>query len=94
MNVLKGLTIDGKTATSLVASGTLAACRAAAVALGMGAERLEGRILSFDSAGAIYAPVDETRPNRIVYAGGGMVQRCRDDYAIVIPAAKLEGVAL
>ena len=80
-----GLEIIGVTKDSVVLAGTLASCKRIAAAHGMEIEKHEGSILSSNCGVATYAPVNESRPNRILYAGGGMIQRGRDDYSIVIP---------
>ena len=80
-----GLEFTAQTLTSVVLSGTLANCKRIAAAHGMEIDRTEGRIVSCDGDNAIYSPTSGDKPNRIVYKNGGMIQRCANDYAIVIP---------
>lgn len=84
------LEVCGETADSVVLSGTLAACKRIAFAHGMEIERYEGTIVSSNGGHATCAPVSESRPNRILFKTGGLIQRCRDDYAVVIPRSVWE----
>jgi hypothetical protein len=56
-----------------------------AFAYGMEIEKYEGRITGFVGRTATYLPVDEAKPNAIIFKGGGLIQRGRDNYALVMP---------
>lgn len=80
-----GLTLISETTTNVVLSGSLAACKRMAAAHGMEIEQYEGRIESCKGGHAVYVPVDQSKPNRILFKDGGMIQKCRDDYSLVMP---------
>lgn len=80
-----GLEKIAETETSVVLTGSLANCKRIAAAHGMEVDSYEGCLVSCDGSHAVYAPVDESKPNRIWYKNGGLIQRGRDDYSVVIP---------
>jgi len=80
-----GLDLIATTLDNVVLSGTLTDCKRMAAAHGMEVASIEGQILGTVGGVATYAAPDPKSPNRILYAGGGMIQRCRDDYALLIP---------
>lgn len=82
-----GLELLATTTTGAVLCGSLANCKRMAAAHGMEVDKYEGRLLSYVNGFATTAPVDMTQPVRITYKNGGMVQKCVDDYTLVIPMA-------
>lgn len=82
-----GLQLVATTADNVVLAGSLADCKRMAAAHGMDIQGYEGCILGAVGGIATYQQLDAARPNRIVYVGGGMIQRGRDDYSLVMPRA-------
>lgn len=82
-----GLQHTATTNDSILFSGSLGNCKRMAAAHGMEVEKCEGAILSSDCGHAIYAPVNESAPMRVLYRNGGMIQKCQSDYTLVMPLA-------
>lgn len=80
-----GLNLINKTTTSVVFSGELSACKRMAFAHGMEISNYEGQTVACNGGRSIQTPVDTKNPNRIWFVDGGMIQRCPDDYTLVMP---------
>ena len=80
-----GLDLIRETTESLVFVGGLGACKRMAAAHGMEIDRYEGFLVSSDSHGGVFTPASPKSFSRILYRGGGMVQKGRDDYTLVMP---------
>ena len=82
-----GLTKIAETDTGIVFDGTLAACKRMAAAHGMKIERYEGAVMGMDGGHATFAPANETHPLWIMYRDGGLIQKGRAGYTLVMPLA-------
>jgi hypothetical protein len=75
------LELCGKSDSSVVLSGSLAACKRIAFAHGLEIVGTEGRITGTTGGIASHNTADIVR----YVLNQGMIQKCRDDWSIVIP---------
>jgi hypothetical protein len=80
-----GLEIIGQTNDSVVFVGQLGACKQMAAAHGMEIERYEGFVVSSGPQGATFTPANPKNFSRIWFRDGGMIQRGRDNFTLVMP---------
>ena len=74
----------GRTNDNILFSGNLAACKRMAAAHGMEIEKYEGYVVGNCSDGS-KTPTSPTQFSRIWFIKGGMIQRCQDDFTLVMP---------
>lgn len=80
-----GLKMLKKTNTSVVLEGTRAACLRMAAAHGMEIDRKEGKTIAINGGRALLAPCGENDWTTCWMKGGGLIQKGRDGYCLVMP---------
>lgn len=80
-----GLTRIATTETNVLFEGGKGACKRLAAAHGMEVERYEGAITGSDCGIGHYLPATPESFSRCFYKGGGLIQKTRDAYCLVMP---------
>lgn len=85
-----GLSQIGQTSDNILFEGSLAACKRMAFAHGMEIERYEGFLVGCDGSHATYTQADSRSFSRILLRNGGMIQKTRDGFCLVMPNSAWE----